>query len=126
MANQSPWSILGIDPGSGPETVRRAYLRLVREHHPDQFPYGSERYLWHENRLKEINQAYRQILQTPWRTNVPPRPQPPRRTTSFPMHCTPHRRWAVIYCLVCGAALCSRCDPALSGYCRAHRPASPF
>lgn len=124
MAKENPWQILGVQPGTSPENIHRAYLRLVRKHHPDQFPYGSDLYHWHENRLKLVNAAYHQVLESPPRQTVPPRtpPRPEPRTPSYAMHCTRHQRWAVIYCLICGAALCSRCDPDLSGYCPVHRP----
>jgi len=35
---QDPYAILGLAPGAGAEEVRAAYLRRLREHHPDVRP----------------------------------------------------------------------------------------
>ncbi|MCL5064951.1 MAG: J domain-containing protein [Firmicutes bacterium] len=125
---RDPWSVLGVARGSSPDAVRRAYLSLVRIHHPDRYPSGSREYRIHEERMKEINQAYRTIVsQSPTviSTPSPPPPSRPRRASVHidpeSLKCKAHGRWAVIFCRVCNAPLCSRCDPSLSGLCSVHR-----
>ncbi|MCL6564378.1 MAG: J domain-containing protein [Firmicutes bacterium] len=121
-AARDPWRILGIPPGSGEGEIRRAYLGLVRRHHPDQFPHGSPEARWHEERLKEVIWAYHEVRRrTSSAASRPAASPPPPRRPSFRLHCEAHQRWAVIYCTTCGAPLCSRCDPALTGYCGQHR-----
>ncbi|MDA8195564.1 MAG: J domain-containing protein [Thermaerobacter sp.] len=118
-----PWQTLGIVPGASPEAIRAAYLRLVRIHHPDRYRNDPVRYRQEEDRMKEINAAYRQLVAggpvAPPRRPAPgPRPRPVDLRN---LKCGPHRRWAVGYCTACAAPLCSRCDPALSGWCDRHR-----
>lgn len=59
-----PWQVLGVPRGSGPEAIKAAHRRLVREHHPDrlaaqglpqEFIDGATR------RLARINVAYDQL-----------------------------------------------------------------
>lgn len=52
------WAILGIAPTDDPREVKRAYRKLAHEFHPDKHA-GDKR---KEERLKEINEAYRQIM----------------------------------------------------------------
>jgi DnaJ like chaperone protein len=35
-AEDDPWSILGVEPGTSPADLRRAYHALVRQYHPDR------------------------------------------------------------------------------------------
>lgn len=35
-ASDDPYTVLGVDPGNDDRTIRDAYRRLVREHHPDR------------------------------------------------------------------------------------------
>jgi hypothetical protein len=35
--------VLGLEPGADPETVRRAYLKLIKQHKPEQDPAGFQR-----------------------------------------------------------------------------------
>jgi hypothetical protein len=131
-AKRDPWSVLEVSRKSSPEAVRQAYLRLVRLHHPDRYPANSREQRIHEERMKEVTEAYRAILgqaePSPDRSSPsssPAGPPPPRRrevrVDPDSLKCRAHGRWAVIFCRVCAAPLCSRCDTALSGYCRAHR-----
>lgn len=53
---------LGLEPGSGPSEVRRAYLELVKKYHPDRHhskPYEARALA--EKRFREIDEAYRRI-----------------------------------------------------------------
>ncbi len=49
------YELLGIDPAAGPEEVRRAYLKKIKEWHPDINP---ERIVEAEEMTKVLNQAY--------------------------------------------------------------------
>lgn len=121
-----PWKVLGIAPGSSPEAIRQAYLKLVRLHHPDQFRTDPVRYQAQENMMREINMAYLQLKDRPATApsgHAEPPPRRPReaRTDRVPVRCAAHGRWAVIYCTECQAPLCTRCDTALTGLCPQHR-----
>jgi uncharacterized membrane protein YkvA (DUF1232 family) len=49
------YELLGIEPASGPEEVRQAYLKEIKEWHPDINP---ERIEKAEEKTKVLNQAY--------------------------------------------------------------------
>ena len=57
------YELLGIDPATGPEEVRQAYLKKIKEWHPDINP---ERISEAEEMTKVLNQAYH-ILGDPQR-----------------------------------------------------------
>ena len=54
------YSLLGITSGASHDDIRRAYRKLVREHHPDKNPGDHSA----EERFKEIQQAY-EVLSNP-------------------------------------------------------------
>ncbi len=125
---RDPWLVLGVSRASSKETVRQAYLRLVRLHHPDRYPPGSREHHVHEEQMKAVTEAYRTILNHfAGMTSSSPssRPRPSSRVSvridPESLKCRAHARWAVIFCRVCNAPLCSRCDTALSGFCASHR-----
>jgi curved DNA-binding protein CbpA len=49
------YELLGVDPTAGPEEVRQAYLKKIKEWHPD---INSERIAEAEEMTKVLNQAY--------------------------------------------------------------------
>lgn len=53
---------LGVAPNASAETIRQAYLALVRRYHPDRAPAG--RAAEYEERMKRINSAY-EVLSNP-------------------------------------------------------------
>lgn len=53
---------LGVSPNASAETIRQAYLALVRRYHPDRAPAG--RAAEYEERMKRINTAY-EVLSNP-------------------------------------------------------------
>jgi hypothetical protein len=54
-----PYEVLGVAEGASAEDVRRAYLRLAREHHPDYFVDApSDERLAAEHRMRAINEAW--------------------------------------------------------------------
>lgn len=52
---QNYYDILGLTPAASQDEVRRAYLRLARENHPDLHPEDVPGYT---RRFQEINEAY--------------------------------------------------------------------
>jgi hypothetical protein len=61
-----PYAVLGIDRGADARQAGAARRRLARQHHPD---HGGD-----EARMREINEAYRLVLD---RLRDPPAPPPP-------------------------------------------------
>ncbi len=57
-----PYTTLGVTAASSDEEIRQAYRALARRWHPDRFPEGPER-MWAEQRMIEINVAYKDALQ---------------------------------------------------------------
>lgn len=54
--------VLGVTKGVNKEEVKKAYLKKVKEHHPDRFASASEsEKKYHEEQLKSINEAYDKI-----------------------------------------------------------------
>ena len=58
-----PYEIIGVPEGSDEQTIRQAYLRKVREIHPDNFDQVRDRARWMlaNEQLKELNEAYAHI-----------------------------------------------------------------
>jgi curved DNA-binding protein CbpA len=52
---QNYYDILGLDAGASQEDIRKAYLKLARECHPDLHPEDIEGYT---RRFQAINEAY--------------------------------------------------------------------
>lgn len=49
-----PYAALGVDPGADRAAIRAAYLRLMREHHPDRHPGDRAA----EKAARELNAAF--------------------------------------------------------------------
>ncbi len=60
------YELLGIDPATGPEAVRQAYLEKIKEWHPDKNP---ERTAEAEEMTKVLNQAYHTLGDSQRRKN---------------------------------------------------------
>ena len=54
MVDQDYYSVLGVQRTADPETIKAAYRKLAKEHHPDRHNGCSER----EAQFKAINEAY--------------------------------------------------------------------
>jgi hypothetical protein len=59
MADQDPYRTLGVRAGVSDEELRKAYRRLVQQHHPDHNGGSAES----ERRFEEIQDAYARIKQ---------------------------------------------------------------
>lgn len=85
----NPYDVLGVRHGAPPEEVRRAYVRLARQHHPDLVEPGRREEA--EHRMRVINEAWavlgdpgrrsalddRQAEDRPFRPFTPPSPDEP-------------------------------------------------
>jgi curved DNA-binding protein CbpA len=69
QASSKDFQLLGLDHSASPEQVKKAYKSFVKTWHPDRFPLGSHQQQQAEDRLKEINAAYRRIRNS-WATHV--------------------------------------------------------
>ena len=58
----NPYNVLGISPGATDEEIKKAYRTLSRKYHPDANVNNPNREQA-EERFKEIQQAYNQIMQ---------------------------------------------------------------
>jgi DnaJ-domain-containing protein 1 len=53
------FDVLGLDPGSSPEAIKKRYRELVREHHPDRYAaMGDEMQKTATKRFQVIQEAY--------------------------------------------------------------------
>ncbi|SPF32409.1 hypothetical protein SBDP1_1040047 [Syntrophobacter sp. SbD1] len=87
VASEADFQVLGLQPGSTPSEVRRAYRDLVKKWHPDRHhskPYETRALA--EKKFREIDEAYKRIV-TGWkatpraaaRSANPARPQSAQR-----------------------------------------------
>ncbi len=68
---KNPYDILGVSPLATDDEVKSAYRKLARKYHPDNYPetievlgdsQGEGTRAWAEEKMKEINAAYDDIL----------------------------------------------------------------
>ncbi|MEO7993914.1 MAG: J domain-containing protein [bacterium] len=59
------YALLGCKPHASAPEVRRAWLKVGKQHHPDRYPNAAQK-LQAEQRLQQINQAY-EVLSDPRR-----------------------------------------------------------
>jgi DnaJ domain len=74
---------LGLQPGAPAKDVRRAYLRLVKQWHPDRFTRDSRAQSAAQEKVKEINEAYSFL-----RGYRPGQPDPIYDVASYPRGAT--------------------------------------
>src|ERR1700751_883607 len=72
-------SVLGVDANITPEQLKQAYRDLVKIWHPDRFAHDTRLQLKAEAKLKEINEAYKQLRALIDRQRAAPRPSEIRR-----------------------------------------------
>jgi hypothetical protein len=92
VAKRDPHDILGVPRDAGQSTIKAAWRRLAREHHPDLTPNDSAAAERATRRMAEINRAYAE-LRASWsnggstadgngrRATWPPEPRPTRPVT---------------------------------------------
>lgn len=61
MAKRDPYLVLGVEPGAPPPTVKAAWRRLARQHHPDLIGDDPEASRVATRKMAEINEAYAAI-----------------------------------------------------------------
>lgn len=54
------YRILKVRENATQDEIKRAYRNLVKEHHPDKFTNSPDK-AYHEEKLKEINEAYEKL-----------------------------------------------------------------
>lgn len=57
---KNPYEVLGVSPNASKEDVEKAYRKLIREYHPDQYGDNPLKKLA-EEKLQEVNEAYDKI-----------------------------------------------------------------
>lgn len=56
------YTILGVSKNASQDEIKKAYHKLAKEHHPDKFVNSSDsEKKYHENKMKEINDAYENL-----------------------------------------------------------------
>ncbi|WDA44144.1 J domain-containing protein [Fusobacterium nucleatum] len=56
------YTILGVSKNASQDEIRKTYHKLAKEHHPDKFVNSSDsEKKYHENKMKEINDAYENL-----------------------------------------------------------------
>lgn len=91
MAKRDPHDVLGVPRDAGQSTIKAAWRRLAREHHPDLTPNDPAATERATRRMAEINRAYAE-LRAGWagvdgtgrgngRRPGPPEPRPTRPVT---------------------------------------------
>ena len=55
---QDPYRVLGVSPSASEDEIKKAYRTLAKKYHPDVNNGSSEA----EARMKEVNEAYSQIM----------------------------------------------------------------
>ena len=92
MAKRDPHDVLGVPRDAGQSTIKAAWRRLAREHHPDRTPNDPAAVERATRRMAEINRAYAE-LRSSWanggaagagangRRQWPPEPRPTRPVT---------------------------------------------
>lgn len=67
----SPYELLGVKPGASIAELKAAYRDMAKVWHPDRFAHDERLQKKAQEKLKEINEAYEQLL-----SGKTPRPQP--------------------------------------------------
>lgn len=71
------YAVLGVKPGVSDRELKAAHRDLAKVWHPDRFGHDPRLQEKAQEKLKEINEAYEQLISR-HKQRVPPRPQPHR------------------------------------------------
>ena len=91
-----PYQILNIPPTATDEEVKRAYRDLARKYHPDNYHDNPLADLAQE-KMKEINEAYDQIVSQRKKQKQRPFTQESPESTTFSELKSPESRWSDIW-----------------------------
>lgn len=58
---KNPYSVLGVSPDADDEEIKKAYHRLVRKYHPDNYSSNPDFVELANDKMQEINEAYDEI-----------------------------------------------------------------
>ena len=78
------YDVLGVKPGVSDRELKAAHRDLAKVWHPDRFLHDPRLQEKAQEKLKEINEAYEQLLTRNTRRYTPP-PPPPRRSAASPV-----------------------------------------
>jgi hypothetical protein len=78
------YEVLGVKPGVSDRELKAAHRDLAKVWHPDRFVHDPRLQQKAQEKLKEINEAYEQLISRHKRRVTPPSPPPPRRSQSTP------------------------------------------
>ena len=81
MSTEPGWAydVLGVKPGVSDRELKAAHRDLAKVWHPDRFLHDPRLQEKAQEKLKEINEAYEQLISRHKRRVPPPPPPPPRR-----------------------------------------------
>ena len=57
-----PYKTLGVSPNDSDETIKKAYRELAKKYHPDKFADNPSAAELANEKMKEINSAYDEIV----------------------------------------------------------------
>ena len=84
--------VLGVKPGVSDRELKAAHRDLAKVWHPDRFVHDPRLQEKAQEKLKEINDAYEQLISRHKRRATPPSPPPPRRNPTPDVVRVPVRR----------------------------------
>ena len=94
MSTELDWAyeVLGVKPGVSDRELKTAHRDLAKVWHPDRFGHDPRLQQKAQEKLKEINEAYEQLISRHTRRVAPPPPPPPpRRAQQSPVAAAPAR-----------------------------------
>lgn len=63
FSKRDPYDLLGVSKGASQDEIRRAYRKLIVKYHPDKVDHlGDEFRVLAEQRFKEIQEAYQELV----------------------------------------------------------------